>query len=249
MCNHILCDIAAHIKWAYYILGRSEVYLSALRVGKGGGAVAYNELIKNFERVRAYMREFYVYGFKSRMEYKHKSPRSYDDERRRLESWLGDYMRFKQSVEGKNVFLSLDSRIIRRNPFYKAWKAKSFTDGDITLHFALFDVLYRAEIKKTLAELVTEIDDLLSSRLLFDESTLRKKLKEYAELGMIRIEKQGRKVWCSRSPDTDISALGDVIDFFSEVAPCGVLGSFLQDRLPKQEGLFLFKHPSLTLEK
>ena len=50
--------------------------------------MAYNELIKNFEKVRAYMREFYVYGFKSRTEYDAKSARSYDDERRRLESWL-----------------------------------------------------------------------------------------------------------------------------------------------------------------
>ena len=31
--------------------------------------MAYSELIKNFEKVRAYMREFYVYGFKSRTEY------------------------------------------------------------------------------------------------------------------------------------------------------------------------------------
>lgn len=27
---------------------------------------SYSELIKNFERIRAYMREFYIYGFKSR---------------------------------------------------------------------------------------------------------------------------------------------------------------------------------------
>lgn len=39
--------------------------------------MAYNELIKNFEKVRAYMREFYVYGFKSRTEYDAKSARSY----------------------------------------------------------------------------------------------------------------------------------------------------------------------------
>lgn len=71
--------------------------------------MAYNELIKNFEKVRAYMREFYVYGFKSRTEYDAKSARSYDDERRRLESWLGDYMRFTQTPEGKNVFLSVIS--------------------------------------------------------------------------------------------------------------------------------------------
>ena len=32
--------------------------------------MAYKELIKNFNRIRDYMREFYVYGFKSREEYK-----------------------------------------------------------------------------------------------------------------------------------------------------------------------------------
>lgn len=47
--------------------------------------MAYQELIKNFEKIRTYMREFYVYGFKSRTEYKGKSPRSYDDERSLLQ--------------------------------------------------------------------------------------------------------------------------------------------------------------------
>lgn len=127
--------------------------------------MAYSELIKNFEKVRAYMREFYVYGFKSRTEYDAKSARSYDDERRRLESWLGDYMHFTQTPEGKNVFLSVDSRVTRKNPFYKAWKAKSFTDGDITLHFAIFDILYDPKTKMTLTELIAEIDQRLSSSM------------------------------------------------------------------------------------
>lgn len=30
---------------------------------------AYSELIKNFEKMRGFVREFYVYGFKSRQEY------------------------------------------------------------------------------------------------------------------------------------------------------------------------------------
>lgn len=208
--------------------------------------MAYNELIKNFEKIRAYMREFYVYGFKSRNEYDAKSARSYDDERRRLESWLGDYMRFTQTAEGKSVFLSVDSRVTCQNPFYKAWKAKSFTDGDITLHFAIFDVLYFPEIKKTLTELIEEIDQRISSGMTFDESTVRKKLKEYAEEGIIQIERKGRKVLYSRSADTDISALDDVLDFFSEVAPCGVIGSFLQDKQPKRDELFSFKHHYIT---
>lgn len=208
--------------------------------------MAYSELIKNFEKVRAYMREFYVYGFKSRTEYDAKSARSYDNQRRRIESWLGDYMRFTQTAEGKNVFLSVDSRVTRKNPFYKAWKAKSFTDGDITLHFAIFDILCSPGIKMTLAELIAEIDDRLLSRITFDESTIRKKLKEYAEEGIIQIEKAGRKVLYSRGADTDISDLNDVIDFFSEVAPCGVIGSFLQDKLPEHDGLFSFKHHYIT---
>ena len=49
--------------------------------------MAYNELIKNFEKIRAYMRDFYVYGFKSRDGYRAKSARSY--ERRKTEKTEG----------------------------------------------------------------------------------------------------------------------------------------------------------------
>lgn len=51
--------------------------------------MAYSELIKNFDRIRDYMRQFYVYGFRSRNAYDKKSARSYDNGRRRIESWLG----------------------------------------------------------------------------------------------------------------------------------------------------------------
>ena len=85
----------------------------------------YSELIKSFDKIRGYMRQFYVFGFKRREEYDAKSLRSYDNERRRMESWLGDYMSFRQNETGKQVFLSVDSRTIRHNPLYKAFKAKS----------------------------------------------------------------------------------------------------------------------------
>ena len=211
--------------------------------------MAYSELIKKFDKIRAYMRDFYVYGFKSRVEYDLRSARSYDDERRRIESWLGDYMRFTKTAEGKNVFLSVDSRINRRNPFYKAWKAKSFTDGDITLHFILFDILYDPMVKLTLSELMEAVDQTLNnagSEMTFDESTVRKKLKEYAETGIIRMEKQGRTVLYSRSDDVPWAQMADAVDFFSEVAPIGVVGSFLQDKLPEHESVFHFKHHYIT---
>lgn len=120
---------------------------------KGGNAVAYSELIKNFERIRGYMREFYIYGFKTRREYGAKNSRSYDNEKRRIESYLGDCMSFHRTQDGKNVFLSIDSRSSHSNPLYKALKAKSFTDGDITLHFIIFDILHSPEILLSLGEI------------------------------------------------------------------------------------------------
>lgn len=211
---------------------------------------SYSELIKNFERIRAYMREFYVYGFKSRDDYSKKSARSYDDERRRIESWLGDHMSFVRTPEGKNVFISIDSRNIRHNPFYNAWKAKSFTDGDVTLHFIIFDILHDPSIKRTIAELMQEMDEkylsCFESPMMFDESTVRKKLKEYCEAGIIAIEKVGRKAYYHRTESIDISDLTDALHYFSEVAPCGVIGSFILDKAEEDTDSFTFKHHYIT---
>lgn len=211
---------------------------------------SYNELIKNFERIRAYMREFYVYGFKSRGDYSKKSARSYDDDRRRIESWLGDHMSFVRTPEGKNVFISIDSRNIRHNPFYNAWKAKSFTDGDVTLHFILFDILHEPSVKKTVTELMEEIDAKYLSGfehpMMFDESTVRKKLKEYCEAGIIATEKVGRKAYYYRTESIDISDLTDVLHYFSETAPCGVVGSFILDKAEEDTDSFTFKHHYIT---
>lgn len=210
---------------------------------------SYSELIKNFEKIRSYMREFYVYGFKSRDEYDRKSARSYDDERRRMESWLGDYMSFVRTPEGKNVFISIDSRVSQHNPFYKALKAKSFTDGDITLHFILLDILNSPDVVLSLSEILDEMDEYLSGFLnpmMFDESTVRKKLKEYTELGIVVSQKDGRKMVYRRADDINISDLSDVINFYSEVAPCGVIGSFFLDKKGKNDGRFNFKHHYIT---
>ena len=59
----------------------------------------YNEFIKNFKRVRSYMRNFYIYNFKSREAFQSKSARAYDDERRLLESWQGNHMSFVRPPE------------------------------------------------------------------------------------------------------------------------------------------------------
>lgn len=210
--------------------------------------MAYSELIKNFNKIRDYMRDFYIYGFKSREEYTRKSARSYDDERRRIESWLGDYMQFRQTADGKNVFISIDSRVTKHNPLYKAWKAKSFTDGDITLHFILMDILSRADRALPLGDIVEQIDDYFfefENPRMFDITTVRKKLKEYTKEGIVKTQKKG-KAFEYRMADMDELPDMDILDFFSEVAPCGVIGSYLLDKSDKTSNNFAFKHHYIT---
>ena len=210
--------------------------------------MAYSELIKKFGRIRAYLRSFYVHGFRHRDEYTAKSARSYDNERRRIESWLGDYMSFGQDESGRRVFLSVDSRAIQENPLYRAFRTRSFTDRDIMLHFHLLDILDGPESREGLS--ITGLMDELSERLsdfeddsMPDESTVRKKLREYASLGLVELRKKGRETIYRRSEArTDLASWDAAAAFFQEAAPLGVIGSFLRDRMPERFQKFRFKH-------
>ena len=235
--------------------------------------MAYSELIKDFARIRDYMREFFVFGFKSRDEYSLKSARSYDNERRRIESWLGEYMAFRQTETGKNVFLSVDSRDMVQNPLFQAFRARSFTDRDIVLYYYVMDILgdgglvLRTENPETersfsVPELMEAMEERYFRRFAkdqsFDLSTLRKKMKEFEELGLVCSEKTGNKVRyrlagevlgdasCVKSVgddemDSDVSSeakgrsladsLREAVSFFSEEVPMGVIGSYILDML------------------
>ena len=207
----------------------------------------YGELIKNFARVRDYIREFYLYGCKGREEAGKKSARTYDNEKRRIESWLHEYMGARRDKDGKTVFLSLDSRRTAENPFFRAFAAKSFTDADITLHFLLFDILANGE--RTAAQLTEEIArrlNVFEAPLSFDESTLRKMLNEYAEKELLRKRTEGKRVLYFLPPAFDLAPLQAALEFFSEAAPLGELGAFLLDKLPNRPSPFRFKHHYVT---
>ena len=208
--------------------------------------MAYSELIKNFEKIRGYMREFYVYGFKSREEYDRKSSRSYDNERRRIESWLGEYMSFRQNAGGKTVFLTVDNRGVSHNPLYKAFKAKSFTDNDITLHFYLLDLLSGDE-ELSIREIMDRISRDYLSHFTYgeelDESTIRKKLREYEQLGLLERAKAGRElIYRRKNSGVDLESWREAIAFFAEADPLGVVGATLLDKQDGQETHFSYKH-------
>ena len=206
--------------------------------------MAYSELIKNFENIRDYISQFYVYGFKRRKDYDKKSSRSYDNERRRIESWLGEYMCFTNESDGKSTFLSLDSRTVLHNPLYKAFKAKSFTDKNIMLHFYILDILKNKSLSSSeiADEITNEYFSMFESVKECDESTIRKKLNEYEKLGLIKSEKQGRKrIYSLNECDVDLDKWRDALSFFTEVNPIGVIGSYLLDKFDNEENPFRFK--------
>lgn len=206
----------------------------------------YKELIKNFDNIRMYMRDFFVYGFRTREDYAKKGLRSYDNEKRRIQSYLGDLLSFKQTESGKKVFISLDAKSVSRNPLYKAFKVKSFTSKDISLYFIVMDIL-KSKGSYSLTDILNKIDSdylsYFSKPLLFDESTLRKKLKEYEALGLIKSEKTSKKLEYSLvNDDIEAKDYKDVIRFFTEENILGVIGSYIEDKFENSDEYLSFKN-------
>ena len=205
----------------------------------------FSELIKNFEKTRGFVRDFFINGFKTRSEFDKKSSRTYDNEKRRVESWLGEHLHYNDSVRGRMISISVDSRRISENPLYQAYYSKSFTDNDIRLHFMLLDSL------KNGGEFSLKgLTDLLNERYgaFFDEQTVRNKLKEYAEEGLIIANKSGKAALFSLSPDRadelfcEFEGLEDLVKFFSESGEFGVVGNSILRSLRLKNDLFFKKH-------
>lgn len=225
----------------------------------------FQELIKNFDRIRDYMRQFYVYGFKVRNDFSEKSARTYDNERRRIESWLSRYTKSDYTSKGKHVYINVDSKTIPQNPLYAAWKSKSFTDNDLMLHFFILDLLWDCPEGMSSGA----VTDLISHNygVVFDTQTVRLKLKEYETLGILVSHKDGKTLSYALAPlmpmETEPQRVnsGDMepdgteegeqnlwqclmtaVKYFQEAAPFGCIGSTILDRQDECNDLFQFKH-------
>lgn len=199
----------------------------------------FSELIRGFDKIRDYMRDFYIYGFKQRGDFIRKSARTYDNEKRRIESYLGNHIRWSYDKNGKRTFISLDSAAIASNPLYAAWKSKSFTDKDIMLHFYILDALRCGEWL-TIEQITDSICE--QSGITFEIQTVRIKCGEYVDEGILRGEKRGKALFYTLSPVTLPDCLIDAVKFYQEAAPFGEIGSFLLDNLGEKNELFRFKH-------
>ena len=204
----------------------------------------FHELIKSFPKTREYVRDFFVYGFKTRNEFKNKSPRTYDNERRRLESWLSPFVHKDHLSNGANISLAIDSNLLDTNPLFRVWKTKSFTDNDIVLHFFILDLLQDGG--KMTAEEIT--DDLLTEyEAFFDIQTVRRKCNAYQKEGLLQKQRKGKTVVYSL--DTSLAqwlksneTILDALAFFQLAGNLGMIGNQLTDQLDYQNQTFRVKH-------
>lgn len=204
----------------------------------------FSELIKSFSKSREYVRDFFVYGFKTREEFGGWSSRTYDNERRRLESWLSDYVRQDYTEKGKNIYLSIDSNLLDTNPLYRVWKAKSFTDNDIMLHFYILDYLLESE-----GETADEITDGIVEQydVVFESQLVRRKCNEYAKDGMLTKKKSGKAVLYRLNPPfrkllSEYPGLGDAVKLYQLSSPLGIVGNTIMDNVSIRNDLFHIKH-------
>lgn len=213
----------------------------------------YKELIKQFDKIRSYVRDFYVYGFKTREDFHEKSGRTYDNQRRRMESWFSDYIRTDQNGHKKSVFLTLDSSRMAVNPLYQAWKSKTFTDNDISLRFLLSDLL-ADDRSRSLETIANEIQERY--HCFFDTQLIRRKLAFYEKEGLITRKKEGKQHLYKRNSPLPFThphlfpALWLAVSFFQGAAPFGFLGSTILDFWDKKNLFFRFRSDYLihTLE-
>ncbi len=206
---------------------------------------SYMELFRHFEKTRDLVRDLLICGFKRRGEFVRRSARTYDDERRRVESWLDGYVRHDDSVKGRQIAISVDCGRITEDPLYKAYGAKSFTDNDIRLHFLLLDLLADGE-----AQTLRELTEAMAVRygFVFDEQTVRGKLREYVREGLILTEKRGRTAYFRLTPhDADdllaaCPGLDEALRSFSGSTPFGVVGDSILKSVGLRNDIFLRKH-------
>ncbi len=212
----------------------------------------FKELIKSFPKTREYVRDFFVYGFKTRDDFKDKSGRTYDNERRRIESWLGAFVKQDYTSMGKNISLAIDSNLLDTNPLYRVWKTKSFTDNDIQLHFYILDFLDDEE-GYTIEQITDGI--LIDYDLCFDAQMIRRKCNAYVKEGILRKEKSGKDLLYFKNENfaeiaADHPALIYALKFFTQSSPLGIVGDTILDNFDETNNTFRVKHGFLvhTLE-
>lgn len=152
-------------------------------------------LIRDYSDIRDILRDIYIFGCFSRDDYikKGMSGRKYDNEQRRITSYLPDKFIKKKRV-GKRVlpYCSYNMTETQENFMAETYRNKSFTMLDIMTYFFALTLLDDQQ-GMTLPELL-EIIPEENDEVVYTKDNLRKKLDELIGKGLVSTQKSGRKV-------------------------------------------------------
>lgn len=221
-------------------------------------------LKKDFEKIRDRMRMYYLYGYSAVLEDEASSDATIKDEIQRIRYWMNQPSkkgRKRATLEPFDDSMAIDIHSMRHNPFYKAWKSKTFDNNAICFHFLLFSILREHPEGLPASAIIEKMNGLCEDNSkgkedFFDLRTVQGYLKKYMARGMIAStskrhgksnEKKVNKPHYYIPDQPSVKQIHyDAISFFSEIAPCGVIGSFVLDKLNRQNDIFLFKHHFIT---
>ena len=86
----------------------------------------FSELIKNIDMLRRLIREFFVFGYKTRTDFDRKSSKTFDNDKRRIQNYFEEYFYGARDKNGKRNAILIDSDRAGANPLYRLYKSKSF---------------------------------------------------------------------------------------------------------------------------
>ncbi len=209
--------------------------------------MSINDRIKDISTIRNWLREFSLFGDKTRADFTDMS--GYRHVLEKAEQILRTNLLQKRDTQNyQHVYLSMDARDIDRNPLFDFYRIHSFKTNDLKLHFLILDCLSDGKMKNR-----NEILSFIYKREVYPvdddmTSTLHRKLEEYLKLGILRFQMQNRqKLYGLNKTELDLVRWREAIQFYSEIDPLGVIGDFLRSRIDRMKQLpstvpFLFRH-------
>lgn len=182
----------------------------------------YQELVKSFDNIRKISQDFFIYGYNGRGDFPFISDRMYDNELRRIKSYLKNYVITTQTKDKKTISISSNTIYDTINPLFELFSGKSFTSKDCFLHFVLLDILSNYKTK-TLNEIYDEILDNYDP-IDLDIMTVRNKLHEYIDLGIIMLSKENNKnLYTLQNQIIIDDKLIETLIFFQNIVPLGYI--------------------------
>lgn len=204
----------------------------------------YNGCLKSVEKARDYARESFVYGLKTKDELTGEynvSAHTVENNIRNMGYWFQECLRTRVVKETrKHVrYISLNCREYSANPLYKIWKACSFTTNDIVFFFFILDCLSkRGKKPASLDEIYDEYVVMHRSDGFQKESANWWLENKGIPSGIIVRPERGKY---QLAESFDLSGLRELLQYYSEIAPGGVIGSFVLDKLDFVKSPFGFK--------